>query len=291
MTFAGLSKPEDRAAVIALPARSQRQSAAAAAMSVDEAFAVAAVAAERMADAVRPIVLSYYRGTIPTEVKADRTPVTAADREAETRMREMIEESFPTHGILGEEHGAVRLDAEYVWVLDPIDGTKSFITGKPLFGTLIALVHRGRPVVGVIDMPALAERWVGIEGRPTTINGRRTRPGRARRWTAAGCTRPARRCSSAPTPPRSSGLRLECRGAIYGADCYAYGLLANGTVDLVCEASTKPYDYCALVPVIQGAGGSISDWRGEPLGIESDGRVLACGDAAAHAVALAALAA
>ncbi len=260
-------------------------------MSVDEAFAVAAVAAERMADAVRPIVLSYYRGTIPTEVKADRTPVTAADREAETRMREMIEESFPTHGILGEEHGAVRLDAEYVWVLDPIDGTKSFITGKPLFGTLIALVHRGRPVVGVIDMPALAERWVGIEGGPTTINGRVT------------TTRPCPTLDGgwlyATSPEMFIGadaaaferLRLECRGAIYGADCYAYGLLANGTVDLVCEASTQPYDYCALVPVVQGAGGSISDWRGEPLGIESDGRVLACGDAAAHAVALAALAA
>src|SRR5512134_45470 len=140
-------------------------------MSAGEAFAIAAVAAERMADAVRPIVLSYFRGTVPTDAKADSTPVTAADRDAETRMRQMIEEAFPGHGILGEEHGSVRLDAEDVWVLDPIDGTKSFITGKPLFGTLIALVHRGRPVVGVIDAPALGERWVGIEGQPTTLNG------------------------------------------------------------------------------------------------------------------------
>lgn len=260
-------------------------------MSLEEAFAVAAVAAERMADAVRPIVLSYYRGSVPAEVKPDDTPVTAADRDAETRMREMIEDAFPSHGILGEEHGAVRLDAENVWVLDPIDGTKSFITGKPLFGTLIALVHRGRPVVGIIDVPALSERWVGIEGRPTTLNGRavavRPCPALAEGWLYA--TSPEMFIGS--DAAAFERLRLKCRGAIYGADCYAYGLLANGTVDLVCEASTKPYDYCALVPVVQGAGGFISDWQGEPLGLASDGRVLAAGDAAAHDAALAALAA
>lgn len=255
-------------------------------MSPDEAFAVAAVAAERMADAVRPIVLSYYRGNVPTDEKADLTPVTAADRDAETRIREMIEEAFPGHGILGEEHGSVRLDAENVWVLDPIDGTKSFITGKPLFGTLIALVHRGRPVVGIIDAPALDERWVGVEGKRTTLNG------------AAVNVRPCAQLGGAwlyATAPEMfvgsdsaafERLRDSCRGVVYGADCYAYGLLANGTVDLVCEASTKPYDYCALVPVVSGAGGVISDWGGQPLGLGSDGRVLAAGDAAAHAAAL-----
>ncbi len=255
-------------------------------MSMDEAFAVAAVAAERMADAVRPIVLSYFRGNVPTDAKADHTPVTAADRDAETRMREMIEEAFPGHGILGEEHGSVRLDAENVWVLDPIDGTKSFITGKPLFGTLIALVHRGRPVVGIIDAPALDERWIGIEGRPTTLNGAavgvRPCPALDQAWVYA--TAPEMFVGS--DDAAFDRLRRSCRGVVYGADCYAYGLLANGTVDVVCEASTKPYDYCALVPVVRGAGGVISDWAGQPLGLGSDGRVLAAGDAAAHAAAL-----
>lgn len=255
-------------------------------MSLEEAFAVAAVAAERMADAVRPIVLSYYRGAVPTEVKADHTPVTAADRNAEARMREMIEDAFPSHGILGEEHGAIRLDSENVWVLDPIDGTKSFITGKPLFGTLIALVHRGRPVVGIIDAPALDERWIGIEGQPTTLNGTaahvRPCPALDNAWLYAT----APEMFVGPDAAAFERLRDSCRGVVYGADCYAYGLLANGTVDLVCEASTKPYDYCALVPVVRGAGGLISDWAGQPLGLGSDGRVLAAGDPAAHAAAL-----
>jgi inositol-phosphate phosphatase/L-galactose 1-phosphate phosphatase/histidinol-phosphatase len=255
-------------------------------MSADEALAVAAVAAERMADAVRPIVLSYYRGNVPTDEKADQTPVTAADRDAETRIREMIEEAFPGHGILGEEHGSVRLDAKHVWVLDPIDGTKSFITGKPLFGTLIALLHGGRPVVGVIDAPALDERWLGVEGEPTTLNGAavKTRPcpDLAGAWLYAT----APEMFVGPDAAAFERLKGRCRGVVYGADCYAYGLLANGTVDLVCEASTKPYDYCALVPVVRGAGGVISDWAGKPLGLASDGRVLAAGDPAAHAAAL-----
>jgi inositol-phosphate phosphatase/L-galactose 1-phosphate phosphatase/histidinol-phosphatase len=255
-------------------------------MSADEALAVAAVAAERMADAVRPIVLSYYRGNVPTDEKADQTPVTAADRDAETRIREMIEEAFPGHGILGEEHGSVRLDAEHVWVLDPIDGTKSFITGKPLFGTLIALLHGGRPVVGVIDAPALDERWLGVEGEPTTLNGAAVKarpcPDLAGAWLYAT----APEMFAGPDAAAFERLKGRCRGVVYGADCYAYGLLANGTVDLVCEASTKPYDYCALVPVVRGAGGVISDWAGEPLGLASDGRVLAAGDPAAHAAAL-----
>jgi inositol-phosphate phosphatase/L-galactose 1-phosphate phosphatase/histidinol-phosphatase len=229
--------------------------------------------------------MGYFRSGVAIDEKADTTPVTAADREAEAEMRRMIKDAFPDHGILGEEHGAVRLDATHVWVLDPIDGTKSFVTGKPLFGTLIALLREGTPIVGVIDMPALAERWVGVEGRPTTFNGRPARvrpcPDLGRAWLYA---------SSPHMFPGADAeaferLRLKCRAGIYGADCYAYGLLASGTVDLVCEATTQPYDYCALVPVVTGAGGMISDWRGRPLGLHSDGRVLAAGDEGAHATA------
>jgi inositol-phosphate phosphatase/L-galactose 1-phosphate phosphatase/histidinol-phosphatase len=170
-------------------------------------------------------------------------------------------------------------------VLDPIDGTKSFVTGKPLFGTLIALLREGTPIVGVIDMPALDERWIGVDGRPTTFNGRPTRvrpcPDLDRAWLYA---------SSPHMFPGADAeaferLRLRCRAGIYGADCYAYGLLASGTVDLVCEATTQPHDYCALVPVVTGAGGVISDWHGRPLGLQSDGRVLAAGDPSMHATA------
>ncbi len=245
--------------------------------------------AERMADAVRPIATRYFRSGLAVDTKADTSPVTAADRECESAMRRMIEDAYPDHGIYGEEHGSVRLESEYVWVLDPIDGTKSFVTGRPTFGTLIALVRRGQPVVGIIEMSALGERWVGAEGLATTFNGE---PVRTRM-----CPELADAWLYATTPEMFGGadaeafrrLRLRSRAAIYGADCYAYGLLANGTVDLVCEASMQPYDYCAVVPVIRGAGGVATDWHGKPLGLESDGRVLAAGDATAHATALAAL--
>jgi inositol-phosphate phosphatase/L-galactose 1-phosphate phosphatase/histidinol-phosphatase len=251
-------------------------------MSEVDAFVILA---ERLAEAVRPIVMGYFRSGVTIDDKADTTPVTVADREAETAMRRLIADACPDHGILGEEYGADRVDATYVWVLDPIDGTKSFVTGKPLFGTLIALLREGTPIVGVIDMPALGERWIGVDGRPTTFNGRPARvrpcPDLDRAWLYA---------SSPHMFPGADAeaferLRLKCRAAIYGADCYAYGLLASGTVDLVCEATTKPHDYCALVPVVAGAGGMISDWRGRPLGLESDGRVLAAGDEGAHATA------
>ncbi|MBK8176473.1 MAG: histidinol-phosphatase [Rhodospirillales bacterium] len=245
--------------------------------------------AQRLADAVRPVVLPRFRSGVAYDVKADASPVTVADREAEAVMRRMIGQSAPDHGILGEEHGGERLGASYVWVLDPIDGTKSFVTGKPLFGTLIALLRDGVPIIGVIDMPALGERWVGITGRPTTFNGQ---PVRTRR-----CDRLDRAWLYATSPQMFKGedavtferLRERCYAAVWGADCYAYGLLASGFVDLVCEASLQPYDYCAVMPVITGAGGMLTDWQGVAPGLRGDGRVIAAGNAALHATALAAL--
>lgn len=246
--------------------------------------------AQRLAEASRPVTLKYFRAGIDFDIKADASPVTVADREAEAAMRRLINQAFPDHGILGEEHGAERLDAPHVWVLDPIDGTKSFVTGKPLFGTLIALLREGRPIVGVIDMPALDERWVGAEGRPTTFNGApaKTRP----------CGDLSRAWLYATSPQMFRGTEVEaferlrgtCYTSVWGADLYAYGLLACGWTDLVCEASLQPYDYCAMVPVIEGAGGVITDWQGQPLGLESEGRALAAGDPALHAMARRALA-
>ena len=246
--------------------------------------------AGRLADAVRPIVLNLFRTAVAVEAKADRSPVTAADREAETAMRTMIADPYPDHGILGEEHGSERLEAEYVWVLDPIDGTNAFVTGKPLFGTLIALTRRGRPILGVIDMPALGERWVGARGRATLFDGApaKTRPcaelGAA--WLAATSPQMFAGAEAAAFERLSAGVRR----TVYGGDCFNYGLLASGHLDLVAEAGLKPYDLCALAPVIEGAGGMVSDWEGRPLAIDSDGRVLAAGDGRAHAAALACLA-
>ena len=241
--------------------------------------------AERLADAARPITLAHFRAGVAYDVKADTSPVTVADREAETVMREMIGAAFPAHGILGEEHGAEHLDASYVWVLDPIDGTKSFVTGKPLFGTLIALLRDGRPIIGVIDMPALNERWVGVEGRPTLFGGRQVRVRACDDLGHAWLYATSPQMFGASDAVAFERLRSSCYAAVWGADLYAYGLLASGRVDLVCEGSLQPYDYCALVPVIEGAGGIITDWQGAPLGLASDGRALAAGDAMLHAVA------
>jgi inositol-phosphate phosphatase/L-galactose 1-phosphate phosphatase/histidinol-phosphatase len=246
--------------------------------------------AERLADAARPVVMGHFRTGVAVDDKADASPVTAADREVESALRALIAAEHPDHGVLGEEHAATRPDAEYVWVIDPIDGTKSFITGKPLFGTLIALAHRGRPILGVIDHPAVGERWVGAAGRPTLMNGRpvraRTCAGLAEAWLYASSPH----MFAGPDVVAFERLRRRIKHALYGADCYAYGLLACGFVDLVAEASMKPYDFCALVPVVEGAGGVITDWRDRPLTVASDGRVLAAGDARTHAAALAALA-
>ena len=242
--------------------------------------------AERLADASGAIVRRYFRTTLEVEDKPDKSPVTVADREAETAIRKLIEEAFPDHGIVGEEYGAVRADAKYVWVLDPIDGTKSFITGKPLFGTLIGLLHEGAAVLGLIDQPVLGERWLGARGRPTTLNGRpvHVRP----------CGELGRAALYATSPHMFEGadkqafarVRDAVKLPLYGADCYAYGLLACGFADLVVEASLAAYDYCGVVAVIEGAGGVITDWTGAPLGLGSDGRVVAAGDRRSHERAL-----
>ncbi len=245
--------------------------------------------ADRLADAARDASLKHFRSDLAIDAKADSSPVTVADREVEAAMRTLINDAFPDHGIFGEEHGNENLDAEYVWVLDPIDGTASFVTGKPLFGTLIALLQDGKPVIGVIDVPALDERWRGCQDRITTFNGR---PVRAR---ACGALDRAWLLSTSPDMFRGADaegfgrLSQKVRRRVFGGDCYNYGVLASGNADLVCEADLKPYDYCALVPVIEGAGGIVTDWSGAALDLNSDGRALASGDKRRHGEALALL--
>ncbi len=247
--------------------------------------------AVEMVDAARIVALRHFRADILIEQKADDSPVTIADREAESAMRTLINGRFPDHGILGEEYGKESLDAKYVWVLDPIDGTVSFATGFPTFGVLVALLEDGIPIIGVIDIPLMDDRWVGARGRPTTLNGVpvTTRPCAAAEQAWISASSPF---MFAEGSQRDSFDRLRhttSRRPVYSGNCLAYGLLASGHLDIVCEADMGPYDYMALVPVIEGAGGRVTDWSGNTLTMESDGTTLATGDRALHEQALAIL--
>jgi myo-inositol-1(or 4)-monophosphatase len=248
-------------------------------------------AAEAAAEAAGAIIRPLFRSPLLVEAKGDASPVTDADRGAELAMRALLRERFPEHGIWGEEFGPDRADAEYLWVLDPIDGTRAFVTGRPLFGTLIGLLHRGVPVLGMIDQPATGERWTGVAGRPTRFRSplggvAGCRPCAALAEAELSCTSPD--MFEPADRPGFEQLRGAARRVTWGGDCYAYGLLALGLVDVVAEATMKPWDWAALVPVVEGAGGRVTGWAGERLTLEADGRVLAVGDPAllAEAVAL-----
>jgi len=243
--------------------------------------------AEELADAAGGVIAPYFRAKIAIDQKADDSPVTIADREGEQVMRALIEKTFPDHGIEGEEFGAVRLDSDYVWHLDPIDGTKSFITGRPLFGTLVSVAFRGKPVVGVIDHCILNERWTGGIGLKSLWNGEEI------------ATRSCDGLASAilyVTSPKMFKLSGEAEAysrvedavalPLYGGDCYAYGQLAMGFADIIVEADLDTHDYLALIPVIEGAGGIITDWEGKTLTPDSIGQVVAAGDVRVHAEAL-----
>ena len=246
--------------------------------------------AHSLADASGAVLRRYFRAEIDEEDKDDGSPVTRADREAETVMRDLLAARAPSHGVIGEELGRAREDAELVWVLDPIDGTRAFLTGKPLFTTLIGLLFRGRPVLGLIDQPVVGDRWVGAEGRATELGNRPTRT-----RDCASLAR-ARLSTTGPQYFDEAGKRAFDRVAArarlvsYGGDGYQYGLVASGGLDLVIESGLKLHDFAALVAVVEGAGGVITDWHGRPLDAASEGSVVAAGDRRAHAEALRALA-
>ncbi|HJS85920.1 MAG TPA: inositol monophosphatase family protein [Acetobacteraceae bacterium] len=255
---------------------------------MDRLVAAAEAAADVAGAAIRPL----FRARLDAALKADRSPVTIADRSAEQAMRAVLSERFPDHGIEGEEFGLDRPGAGLRWVLDPIDGTRAFITGRPVFGTLIALLQDERPILGVIDQPVTGERWIGAAGRPTAFRGPfGGAPGCRRLASLAeaelSCTSPGLLGPHRPAWERLAGA---VRRVSWGGDCYAYGLLALGHIDVIAEADLKVWDWAALSPVIEGAGGRITDWQGQPLRRGGDGRTLAVGDPALLAPALALLA-
>ena len=239
----------------------------------------------QLGDRIRPLVQRYFRTRLAVDSKADRSPVTIADREIEQSLRAAIAERFPEDGIFGEEGGWQRRESSRLWVLDPIDGTKAFISGSPLFGSLIARLEGGRIREGMIDMPALRERWIG-DTRHCLFNGK---PCHSSDCTDIGAAVLYTTSPDAFSPAELAAFeRVSARVAFrrFGGDCYIYGQLAAGFCDLVIEAGLQPYDYLALIAVIEGAGGIVTDWEGRPLSLESDGRVIAAATPALHEAAL-----
>lgn len=236
--------------------------------------------AHRLADAAGEAIRPFFRARYETDYKSDASPVTQADRAAEAAMRAILEKERPQDGIIGEEYGRSREDAERVWILDPIDGTRSFVAGRPIFGTLIGLTQAGWPVVGVIDQPITKERWTGATGRGTELNGKPVHARPCRELSEAILASTGPQYFPDCTGEHFSLLARDCRDTVWGGDCYNYALLASGHIDLVVEAGLKLHDIAALVPVVEGAGGRMCDWSGDPLTHDSDGKVVAIGDPA-----------
>jgi myo-inositol-1(or 4)-monophosphatase len=260
---------------------------------------------ERLAQVAGEVIIPFFRSAIGAEDKSKGgafDPVTEADRAAEVAMRRLIRQTFPAHGVIGEEYGRDRPEAEYVWVLDPIDGTKSFISGLPMWGTLIGLMHRGIPVYGMMTQPFTRERYSG-DGKRSRWRGLALPRGDAPGGEWATRTLHTRACASLAeatlmtTSPRlfdeadlAAYRRVEepTRLVRYGGDCYAYCALASGFVDVIVESNLKPHDIVALVPIIEGAGGVVTTWEGAPAA--QGGRIVAAGDRRVHEQAIALLA-
>ncbi len=235
-----------------------------------------------LADESEKIIKKYFRTSLDVDSKEDQSPVTIADKEVELKIREIIKTHYPEHGILGEEFDQTNIESEYIWVIDPIDGTRSFIAGHKDFGTLIALVYNNKPIVGIINCPMHNERWVGIINKETTMNNKVVKTSKTTVINESYfCT---------------SGLYLEddhfkksCDKIInkskyyrLGGDCYMYGMIASGLIEIVLEDTLKTHDYMALIPVIEGAGGVVTDKYGSPVTINSDGSIVASANKSLH---------
>ena len=237
---------------------------------------------KHLADESEKIIKKYFRTSLDIDRKEDKSPVTIADKEVELKIREIIKNNFPKHGILGEEFDQTNIESEYIWVIDPIDGTRSFIAGHKDFGTLIALIYKNKPIIGIINCPMHKERWIGIINKETTMNNKVVKTSNTTLINESYfCT---------------SGLYLEddhfkksCDKIInkskyyrLGGDCYMYGMIASGLIDIVLEDTLKTHDYMALIPVIEGAGGVVTDKYGSPVNINSDGSIVASANKSLH---------
>ena len=246
--------------------------------------------ANAMADDVRPVIRRHFRTRLAVDAKDDASPVTVADREAEQSMRTAIMARFPAHGIRGEEFGLYQADADWVWVLDPIDGTRAVVSGSFACGTQIALLHHGQPVLGLIDQPITGERWLGQVGAPTLFNGQPVQTSTTTTLAEAVVYTSAPDHFAAAQLVRYDRLARQARFSRASHDCYAAGRLALGTVDLLLEGNVHDYEILPQLPIILGAGGIVTDWEGQPLAdTPRFDTVLMAANAKLHAAALEAL--
>lgn len=239
-----------------------------------------------LADASRTILREAIDKPFDIEIKEDGSPVTAVDKVVEDTIRRLIGKEYPGHGILGEEQGATNPDAEFKWIIDPIDGTLPFLAGFPVFGTLIALVRGDSPILGIIEMPMTEERWIGCDGAPTTHNGNLVHSRSCDDLSQALMSTSNTDLYSEASRPALDRMLAATRLCVYGGSCMAYGQIASGHIDVGIDVGFDIHDYLALVPIICGAGGAITDWDGASLTIHSADRFIAAGDRRAHELAL-----
>ena len=238
--------------------------------------------ANKLAEESEKIILQYFRTTLTVDTKNDDTPVTIADKNTELKIRELIQAKYPNHGILGEEFEGTNIDSEYLWVIDPIDGTRSFIAGHKDFGTLIALLHNKKPVIGIINCPAHKERWVGVIGKQTTMNQMKVQTSSTQRLDKSYV------CTSGlyfDDDHFKRGFDKIIKQTMYhrfGGDCYMYGMIASGLIEIVIEDTLKAHDYMALIPIIEGAGGKLTDKYGKVVTIHSKGSIVASANDKLH---------
>lgn len=244
--------------------------------------------ANYLADISSAVAKQYFRTTNTGEItKEDDSPVTKADRGIEKLIRQEIQKKYPTHGIIGEEYENINEDADYVWVLDPIDGTSSFIIGRPLFGTLIALTHKNQSILGIVNQPITQERWVGIKNQGSFFNGQKINSRKCNSLNEAVM------CASSSFYFKDQDKIMfenlcaktkyqKIGGVIYGGDCYSYASLASGFIDIVIDPGLQIHDYAALTPIIEESGGIITDFLGNDPKLQSNVKLVACGDKNLH---------
>ena len=238
--------------------------------------------ANYLADESSKITNKYFRTKISIDNKEDESPVTIADQETEMKIRELIMSKYASHGILGEEYENINNNAEFVWVIDPIDGTRSFIAGHKDYGTLISLLHNEKPILGIINCPAHEERWIGVKDKKTTLNNKEISTSSINKiedsylfTSGIYFDEPILRKGYEKIKNKSRYYRL-------GGDCYMYGMLASGYIDIVIEDTLKAHDYMALINVIEGAGGKVTDKYGKEVNVNSDGSLVASSNFKLH---------
>ena len=242
--------------------------------------------ANRLADCARAVIREMADAS-GLRYKADGSPVTDVDLAVEAALRKVLSAEVPDHGILGEEQESFGLDEDYVWVLDPIDGTRQFSCGLMNFGCLIALCRRTIPVIGIIEQPLAQQRCLGIEGASTTLNGRPVKTRACSRMSAVVANLCEPDCIKADTSTGYEAILSATHWNVYDGGCLGFSALAAGRLDLCLYGSNvDPFDICALVPVVEGAGGHITTWTGEPITLTTAQAIIGSGSAEVHAQAL-----